>query len=166
MSTPEEISLNETSLNIVGDMADKIKNNVKEQVQQFGWKLTFGKDVDVNDMPTEGIMILNRHLKRLRTEFTIHHEENSILISPSYPYKPDQEYFFCAKYRKRELYIAFTITEDNRMQTYDQKTSMDMIRSMSRREAKKAEMAERLQAQQTEPKPKAQAKQPMADVID
>lgn len=154
LSTPEE-----ATFSIVGDMADKIKNNVKEQVQQFSWKLTFGKDVDVNDMPTEGIMILNKQLKRLRTEFVVNHEENAILISPHYPYKPDLEYFFCAKCRnKKEICVAFTIGEDNRMRTFDQRTSMTMIKTMSKREAKKVEMAEKMQAQvqaQSQAKPKA-----------
>ena len=126
------------ALQIVGDMADKIKNNVKEQVQQFSWKLAFPKEVVVDEIPTEDIMILNKRLKRLRTEFLVFPKENAISIVPQTPYKPGAEYFFWAKYKSKEICIAFVVTEENEMQTFDQKTSMDKLNVHSKREARKA----------------------------
>jgi len=127
-------------LEIVGDMADKIKNNVKEELHFFSWKLTFPKELQVDTIPEKGIMILNQQMKRVRTEFTINPKENSIKIAPAHPYKPREVYFFYAKcQRKKEICIAFVMTEDNKMQTFDQKTSREKMTAISRREAKKAE---------------------------
>ena len=130
------------ALQIVGDMADKIRNNVKEQTQQFSWKLTFPVDVVVDDISQEAIMILNKNLHRLRTEFVIYPEENAILISPQTPYKPGQEYFFWAKYLKRELCVAFRVTAEGEMQTFDQKASMSKLNIRFRRETKKVVVQE------------------------
>lgn len=128
------------SLHIVGDMASKIKNNVKEQIQQFSWKLKFPKEVVVKEISTESVMILNRSLKRLRTEFIISPRENAISIVPQTPYKPDVEYFFWAKYRRKEICIAFSVTEDHEMRTFDQKTSMEKLNVRFKLEAKRAAM--------------------------
>ena len=135
MSTPNEV------LNIVGDMADKIKNNVKQQVQQFSWKLTFPKEVVVDDIPAERIMILNKQTKRLRTEFVVYPRENAILVSPQTPYKPDEEYFFWAKYKKKEICIAFTVSEDHELKTSDQKASIEKLNQNLKRAAAKAKKA-------------------------
>ena len=131
---------NPEALHIVGDMADKITNNVKEQVQQFSWKLKFPKEVVVGEIPTEGLMILNKTLKRLRTEFVVFPKENAISIVPQTPYKPGAEYFFWAKYKTKELCIAFTLNEDHEMHTFDQKASMDKLNHRFKVEAKKAEI--------------------------
>lgn len=133
---------NPDALLIVGDMADKIKNNVKEHVQQFSWKLAFPKDVVVDEIPTEDIMILNKNLKRLRTEFVVFPKENAISISPHTPYKPGTEYFFCAKYKNKEVCIAFVVTADRQMQTFDQKSSMDKLNTRFRIEARKTAIRE------------------------
>jgi len=119
-------------------MAGKIKNNVKEQIQQFSWKLTFPKEVIVNAIPSEGIVILNKNLKRLRTEFVVYPKENAILISPQSPYKPGQEYFFWAKYKRKEICVAFMVTGSNELRTFDQKTSIDKLNALFKRVAKKA----------------------------
>ena len=121
------------TFNIVGDMADKIKNNVKEHVQQFSWKLTFPKDVVVDAIPAEDIVILNKQIKRLRSEFVIYPKENAILISPQVPYKPDQEYYFWAKYKKKEICVAFMLTEGNELKTFDQKTSLEKLNATIKR---------------------------------
>lgn len=133
------------TLNIVGGAADKIKNNVKTQVQQFSWKLSFPKEVVVNEIPTEGIVILNKNLKRMRTEFVVYPNENSISISPQTPYKPGQEYFFWAKYRRKEICISFLISKDNEMQTFDQKTSIEKLNARFKRETRKADFAKEQQ---------------------
>ena len=132
------------SLHITGDMANKIKNNVKEQTNQFSWKLTFPvKEIDVSNIPTEGIMILNKNLKRMRSEFVIYVDENAILISPQTPYRPGQEYFFWAKYSKQEICVAFTVTADKKMQTFDQKTSLEKLTTYSKFESTKIKRAAR-----------------------
>lgn len=150
----------EEGFQILGDMATKIKNNVKQQVQQFSWKLTFPKDIIVGEIPTDGIMILNKNLNKLRTEFAIYPKENSILISPQTPYKPGQEYFFWAKYRNKEICIAFLVTAEKEMQTFDQKTSLDKMNLYYKRQARKAEVKE----QPVIIKPEVKAK--VADIID
>jgi len=123
-------------------MADKIRNNVKKGKKQFSWKLTFPKGVALDEMNENGIMILNRNLKRLRTEFTINTEENAISISPQTPYKAGCEYFFWAKYKKKEICVAFTIGTNHEMQTYDHKTSMDKLTVRLEEEAQKAAKAD------------------------
>lgn len=156
------------SLQIVGEMAGKIKNNVREQPQQFSWKLTFPKEVAVEDIPTEGVMILNKSLKRLRYEFTTDYRENALLISPQTPYKSGQEYFFWAKCRRKEICIAFVVTENGELQTYDQKTSMEKLNSSFKRENKRAAAREAaaqaaaLAAAQRQEKPA----KPVPQVID
>ena len=87
------------SLQITGDMAEKIKNNVQTQIKQFSWMLTFPKKISVTDVPAEKMVIVNKDLQRLRTEFVVDPKKNTILISPQTEYKPNYEYFFCAKYK-------------------------------------------------------------------
>ena len=160
-------------LHIIGDMADKIKNNITEQTQQFSWKLTFPKEVAVEGIPTDGIMILNKSLKRLRCEFATYPKENALLISPQTSYKVGQEYFFWLKYKKKEICIAFVVSEDGVMQTYDQKTSMEKLNANyaleSKKTAKQKEMADKLEdskaAKQQTDEPKKGAK-PAQEVYD
>jgi len=147
-SLSEVITLNTTeSLQIVGEGADKIKNNIKEQSQQFSWKLKFPKEVLVDAIPTDGIAILNKNLKRVRTEFIINTTENAIFISPQTPYKKSQEYFFWAKYNRKEICVCFMITEENQLKTYDQKRSIAKLTSRFNREAKRTQAAQTSQAQ-------------------
>ena len=144
------------NLEILGDLAEKIKNNVKEQVDRFSWKLKFPKEVLVEAIAEENIMILNKNLQRMRSEFVIHKKENSILISPQAPYKPNQEYFFWAKYNKKEICIAFMVNDKHQMRTFDRKTSMDKMNASHRREASKLAKAAELNqatAQKEAPKP-------------
>lgn len=129
--------MNSENFSIVGDMADKIKNNVKSQVQQFSWKLTFTKDVVVDDIDPDRIMILNKNLKRLRTEFVVYPKENAVLISPQTPYKPGADYFFWAKCLRKEVCVAFIVTADNRLHAYDHQTSMEKLNARFKREAKR-----------------------------
>ena len=148
------MSTSSDSLSIVGEMADKIKNNVKEQVKQFSWKMSFPKDLNVEEISTSGIMILNKQMKRVRSEFVTYPRENAIMIAPQTQYKPDQEYFFCAKYRNKEICIAFTISKDHELNAFDQKTSLSMMNRYFKREAKKAiyhkEVSEKTQSAEKE----------------
>ena len=129
--------MSEETLQIVGDMADKIKNNVKEQLRQFSWKMTFPKEFVVKDIPVDKIMILNKDLKRLRTEFTVSDKDNTIMITPQAPYKPEQEYYFWAKYKNKELCVAFTVTGENELNTLDKTTSLNKLNRLFKKQAKK-----------------------------
>ena len=167
--TAQADELQEDTLHIVGDMADKIKNNVKKQVQQFSWKMKFPKDIPVNEIQTEGIMLLNKQLKRVRCEFVNYPSENAIMLVPQTPYKTDQEYFFWAKFRNKEVCIAFVISEDRKVQTFDRKTSMDKLQNRHRWESKRAEKVQTLKeereaAASAASVPKKEA--PVSEVID
>ncbi|MCL2016813.1 MAG: hypothetical protein FWG68_11275 [Defluviitaleaceae bacterium] len=138
------------SLNIIGDMAEKIKNNVKQQPTRFSWKLKFPKDIEVATIPETAVMLLNRNLKRLRCEFTNISAENAILISPHSPYKTNREYFFWAKYNTKEICVAFVLSENNTMQTFDRKTSMEKLN------VRHQKVAEKLATEQPAAQPAAQ----------
>ncbi|MCL1988029.1 MAG: hypothetical protein FWG64_08690 [Firmicutes bacterium] len=141
---PEET---QDHLNIVGDMAEKIKNNVNQQPTRFSWKLKFPNDIEVATIPETSVMLLNRNLKRLRCEFKNISAENAILISPHFPYKPNKEYFFWAKYKTKEICVAFVLSENNTMQTFDRKTSMSKLN------VRHQKIAEKLAAEPPPPPP-------------
>lgn len=144
---------------IVGDMADKIKNNMKQPIPQFAWKVAFPKEFPIENIPSENIALLNEGYLRLRCEFTINPRENTIQLSPQTPYKPDQIYFFWVRYNRKDFCVAFSVTEEDvteesKIQTFDQETSLQMLKRASRRYARKAE---RIAAKNT-PEPAAAAK--------
>ena len=118
------------SFNIVGSRARNIKNNVKEHTQHFSWKLTFPKDVVVESLPLDKIIIINDNLRRMRCKFGLYTEENALLISPKTPYRPGCEYYFWTKYGRKEICVAFMVTEDNQIQTLDQKVSMRKLNDL------------------------------------
>jgi len=146
-------------INIVGDMADKIQNNVTgEEPHRFAWKLAFPKSMMVEAIPTEDIVILNKDLQRLRTEFVVDGSANAIFISPRTPYKEGQEYYFWAKHWhkqsgkwiKKEICIAFVITEEDELQTFDQKTSMAMLSELFKKQERRAAVLARRAAKAAE----------------
>ena len=130
LSTTEEF-------HVTGDLADKIKNNVKTQAGHFSWKLKFPKKVKVDALSLNDIMIFNKRLNKMRCEFLIYTDENSVLISPHGSYKQNQEYFFWAKYNQKEICVAFMLTETNELRTFDQKTSIQKLNICFKKGAKK-----------------------------
>ncbi|MCL2399207.1 MAG: hypothetical protein FWC91_05600 [Defluviitaleaceae bacterium] len=117
------------SSKVVGGRAN-IKNNVKEQTQHFSWKLTFPRDVLVDNIPLDKIFIINENMRRIRCKFGIYSEENALLISPKTPYRPGHEYYFWTKYGRKEICVAFMVTENNQLQTQDQKVSMRKLNDL------------------------------------
>jgi hypothetical protein len=168
-------------INIVGNAANRIKNNVSgDEPQRFSWRLTFPKSVIVEAIPAEDIVILNKNLQRVRTEFVVDGKSNSIFISPRTPYKEGQEYYFwvkhwakqSGKWIRKEICIAFVVTEEDELRTFDQQTSMAMLgelfkkqerRAAARKKAEQGEEGEGEEGATPAPKPAAQ-KGP--DVID
>ena len=129
-------------MHIVGGMSDKIKNNVKQPTQQFSWKLAFPKGFSVGTIPQEDIALLNEDYLRLRCGFDINTEENAILVSPQTAYKPGHMYFFWVRYSKKDFCVAFSVTEDGEMQTFDQKTSLQKLKDASDKYAAKLAKSE------------------------
>lgn len=136
----------DNTLHITGDMAEKIKNNVHTHIKQFSWMLTFPKKIAVTDVDTEKMVIVNKDIQRLRTEFVVNPKKNTILVSPQTEYKPDHEYFFCAKYKNKELCIAFTVSEAHELVTFDQKVSLERLNKYCRRKAARAAREKALNA--------------------
>jgi len=108
-------------------MEGKIKNNVKEQPDHFSWKMKFPKGVLADTVNEADFMLLNKKLERMQCEFVVYGKENAVLISPKTPYKKGDEYFFWAKVKKKEICCAFLINDDNQLQTFEQKTSMEKL---------------------------------------
>ena len=155
------------TLEIVGDMAEKIKNNVIEDVQQFSWKLSFPRKlILVDSLSTDSISILNKNLKRVRTDFVIYAEENAVRISPHSQYIPNQDYFFWAKYAAKEICVAFQITEDNQLKAYDQKMSIRRMQHRLMVEEKKVEMKAKVEAGSKASAAKAKANKPVSQIIE
>ena len=153
------------TLQIIGDMADKIKNNVSASANQFSWQLKFPKEIKTETLQTDKLMLLNKDLKRLLCDFTVSAETNTVTLSPKYPYIFGEEYYFWAKVTgKKEICVAFTVTSDNRLHAFDQKVSHEKITAASKKVSSKMKAAEAVKEARlaVRPNPEAEPAPPEA----
>lgn len=131
---------------IIGGMAKKIKNNLKSELHdQFCWKIRFPKNMpvdyeiveeddedDVRIINPTTMAVINSDLLRTRCKFYVDVNENSVWLLPEKQYELGKDYFFVATYydsknQYKEICIAFTLTSEHTLRTFDQKTSKEKL---------------------------------------
>ena len=126
-----EAETTDKTLSVIGGLAEVIKNNVKESPKHFSWLIKVPRKIPVEELENS-MMIFNNQLQRVQTTIEAKPKGNMVSVTPLHAYTPMEEYYFWAKFGQRIVCIAFYISEDNVMQTFDLPTSREKLNEVIR----------------------------------
>lgn len=138
-------------LSIIGGMAKKIQNNLTSELHdQFSWKIRFPKNLpieyevvedeygeeDVRILNPTTMAVINSDNLRTRCRFYVNVDENSVWLLPEKQYELGKDYVFIATYydsknQKKEICLAFTLSDEHTMRTFDTKTSIEILSAIT-----------------------------------
>ena len=91
---------------------------------------------DIRILNPTTMAVINSDNLRTRCRFYVNVDENSVWLLPEKQYELGKDYVFIATYydsknQKKEICLAFTLSDEHTMRTFDTKTSIEILSAIT-----------------------------------